>query len=153
MEVFDSAENFLVDCIGTRKSNIAGSNSFDSLRYIFYHENKKFELKNLPCTSSALRYHIIRAYFKTNRWITSATADTQRLEPQNFGYHFDKDKELIPLILLRETEQLPDDFPCLKCARKDVCTCLVLNALCCKFCRCTGVCKNKNPYFSGYVFF
>ena len=149
MEMFDSAESFLLDCIGTRQSNIAGSNSFDSLRYIFYHENKKFELKNLPCTSSTLRYHIMRAYFQTNRWITSATADTQRLQLQNYGYHFDKDKELIPLILPRGTELLPDDFPspcrCLTFARKNVCPCRVLNAICCKFCSCTGVCKNNNP--------
>ena len=67
--------------------------------------------------------------------------------PEDYGYQLDNKKGLIPTIIADDQELLPNDFPkpcsCLKCARKNVCPCRVCETLCCEFCNCRGICKNK----------
>ena len=59
------------------------------------------------------------------------------LTPDNYGYALKGCDSLIPV--KTEEERLPEDFPapclCVKCARKNVCPCRVLDILCCKFCK------------------
>ena len=147
--MLDAAEAFLIDCISTRKSNLAGSNSFNNLRHLIYHDSKKFELANLPCTTNTLCLHIMRAYLQTRRWVTSATLESPSIRPENYGYHFEDKIGLIPIILDENRELLPEDFPkpcnCLKCTRKTVCPCRVGTILCCEFCNCRIICKNNKP--------
>ena len=127
-----SAVEFLVRCLDS-KSNVK---TFDDLRNQMYlTKTFQLDLEKLPPTSGSIRLHILRAYLQYT------------VDAAEYGYCQDED-ELTPQIVLDGS--LPDDFPmpcsCLKCARANVCACILKNVSCCEFCKCGSHPEDcKNP--------
>ena len=69
------AEEFLLECIGTRESLSRGITTFDSMRHDNFHneERKDFNIEKLPCTYESIKLHIKRTFLQTHKWINAAT--------------------------------------------------------------------------------
>ena len=107
------AEMFLIQCIS--KDSLL--DSFDEIREeMFYKSSLKLDIEKFPPTSDSIRLHILRAYFQAHLWYHAVYANTQ-INPLEYGYEEDGYGYLCP-IFINETNILPDDFLCKKCARE-----------------------------------
>ena len=134
-----TAESFLVKCMPSSSS----ASSFDELRHHVYHASKldKLQIEKLPCCSSSLHFHILRAHRQCYT-IRNCLSQVE-LPPENYGFDFDTEDGYVPRIT---SSNLPEDFPtpctCGKCTKKTVCPCRVNGRKCSDFCRCKGNCRN-----------
>ena len=138
------AEYFLTKCI----LHATEFQTFDELRYHLYHTNNfQLDILKLPCTSSAIRLHIHRAYVECYLWLHAPFNEWITLDPSHYGFYHDEDEKLYPLFLNKVS--LPEDFPepciCLKWARGRVYTCRLKKITCCKFCKCESSQQCQNP--------
>ena len=54
------------------------------------------ELEKLPCTSSTIHFHILRAYLQCFHWLHAQFQNKTVLNPTDFGYDFNEEF-LIPV--------------------------------------------------------
>ena len=116
-ETIAMAENFLVDCIKPEISNVR---TFDELRALKYFNLKsQLDYSKLPCTSTSIRLHILRAYYQYRLWIEAPFHDiSASLSVTSYGYR--KNGDLLEPILIEEAvkpSDLPEPCNCQKCAR------------------------------------
>ena len=67
-----------------------------------------FDLEKLPCSSDAIKQHILRVYFQCYLWKMSAFIEFPALDPINYGYN-DDGRILMPVMYCKE--ELPVDYP------------------------------------------
>lgn len=141
--IIADAEAFLLSCITTHDVN-----SFDELRHIVYHEkHSKFDIEKFPPTSATVEQHIRRAFLQCYMWTHAPYNEQIVINQENYGYVFDEDNDIIPLL----TNDLisPEDFPlpcnCLKCSKGTVCPCRIKGIMCCFYCKCNSGLSCKNP--------
>ena len=147
-ETIENAENFLVSCIKPVSSKIT---TFDELRNLKYFDFKsQLDLTKLPCTSSSIRLHILRAYYQCRLWIEAPFHDiSASLPPTSYGYR--KNGDFLEPVLVEQPvkpSNLPDPCNCQKCARETVCPCRIVGISCCKYCKCKNGPVCKNPYLT-----
>ena len=146
--MFQAAESFLVNCIDKSKSKC---NKFDELRVIRQNTySRDLDLNLMPCSSSALREHIKRAYLQANSWITATTRDRLRLEnKESYGWSFSETilvPALLPEGLLTRPSNLPEPCKCGVCRFETRCKCRIHKLKCCRYCVCSKDNKCENPY-------
>ena len=120
--------------------------TFDDLQNHTYHlKSFQLSLEKLPCTSSSIHLHIMRAYLQCYLWLHAPFVENVEINPLEFGFYI-SNKELIPKII--HGPSIPEDFPipcnCIKCAKINVCPCRV-KAISCEFCKCGSSEGCKNP--------
>ena len=98
-----TAEKFLVKCIDSK----ANSGNFDELRMEYYHHNNKFNLEEIPPTSTSIQKYIQRTFLQRHIWYNSCFRVILFKDPLDYGYIFLNGK-LIPDF---ETGIVPEDFP------------------------------------------
>ena len=132
---FQMAEKYLVKVI---EPNIAAE-SFDDLRYVIY-TTRKTTFSELPPTSSAIKRHLLRAYYFINISFNVLDTNKPKLPPPNFGWKLFNGM-LIPEQFLRE---MPKEFlvryAC-KERRSNRFSCKGQEQMCTEYCKCQN-CKN-----------
>ena len=117
-----------------------------------YHASKldKLQIEKLPCCSSSLHFHILRAHRQCYT-IRNCLSQVE-LPPENYGFDFDTEDGYVPRIT---SSHLPEDFPtpctCGKCTKKTVCPCRVNGRKCSDFCRCKGNCRNPLKWIGSVI--
>ena len=145
--LIDQAERFLVDIIKPAQSEVKTFNELRELKY--YNYKSELELTKLPCTSTTIRLHVIRAFYQCYRWVMAPNRDIATTHsPEDYAYQV-TGEYLEPLLI--DGPNKPDDLPepctCGECARENVCPCRIAEILCCVYCKCKSsqdVCKNPN---------
>ena len=127
---------------------ISDVDSFDELRFLVYHEKHlQFDIERFPPTSASIKQHILRVYLQCYMWLHASFIEDIQLNPLDYGYMFDDNENLIPLMTTEPS--IPDEFPaacnCLKCARPRVCPCRLKPIACCRYCKCGATTLCKNP--------
>ena len=60
-------------------------NSFDDLRYDVYHKTlQEFDLEKFPTTSSAIKQHILRAYWQCHLWFHAHFIEDILIDPLQY---------------------------------------------------------------------
>ena len=146
-EVILSAEKFLVSVVAPK--TLSHCSTFDDLRVNMHRKNisKKKRFIDLPCTSSAIKENIKRAYFQVRLWLEAPFWNAaERLDPNDYGLIINHEDSSITPVLF-EGPQTPPDVPkpctCKLCA-KSTCRCRVLQIPCCDYCECKVDCC-QNP--------
>ena len=137
------AEKFLLKWITKH-----GFDTFDELRFIFYHEKySEFDAEHFPPTSDNIRQHILHAYPQYYIWLHSAFLENINLDPLEYGYRLTEDSNLVPITSTKLS--IPSNFlqPCnwQKCGKARVRKCRLLEIRCCQFCKCDASPRCKNP--------
>ena len=117
--------------------------------------NKKLnaapELKVLPPTREAFGCHVKRAQLQALVWRSYKSMDPPNLNPEDYGWKFDEDEEmLLPIPLPDNVDPAPQDIlKLIKCGCDSCsttrCSCLIANLSCSMFCKChDNQCNNPN---------
>lgn len=118
----------------------AKADTFDELRYEYYHNNLNKSLATLPPTSSVIGGHIQRTFFSVREAVTLLDHSTS-LHPTDYGWE-ESDGILLPS---KHLKQLPDFLlticGCTYC-KTNRCKCKKANLSCCAFCKCSMSCDN-----------
>ena len=77
-----TAEKFLVKCIDSK----ANSENFDELRMEYYHHNNKFNLEEIPPTSTSIQKYIQIAFLQRHIWYNSCFRVILFKDPLDYGY-------------------------------------------------------------------
>ena len=140
-------DEYLVHCLSKTASN---DEKFNGLRYSMYHQkSSQMDVEKLRCTSSSIQYHILCSYFQYFHWLHAPFQNNILLNPTDFGYDFNEEDYLVPIII--STDNIfPVDYPtpcnCLKYSRENVCAYVSLSIPCCEFGKCKGVGQCCNPH-------
>jgi len=144
-DMYSQAEEFLVKVVSKKFGN---SITFNQLRVDLYYGSKSKTFVDLPCTSSALKYNIARAYLQTRQWLEAPFGNAADiLDPLEYGFEIDNNL-LLPV--LSGSAEIPPDvpMPCFSCTNcsKATCPCKVAKIKCSLFCGCSSSkssgCKN-----------
>jgi len=141
-----NAEEYLVHYLNKSANCV----NFNDLRYTMYHQkNFQMDVEKLPCTSCSIQFHILRSYLQCFHWLHAPFQNRILLNPIEFGYDFNEEEYLVPIIVSPDNI-LPADYPtpcnCMKCSRENVCNCRSLSLSCGKFCKCKGEEQCCNPH-------
>ena len=139
-------ETLLAKAISTKARP---AKSFDQARVHCYNNYKgTLDLTQMPCTSSALKSHIKRAYLKCHLDMNATKAHRQILEQvEQYGLKRKRDGSLVPEFVPDGTSMKPSGVPepctCPKCATIR-CVCRQLKLKCCRYCGCHigKLCRN-----------
>ena len=146
-KIGSNAEEYLVNCLNKSTNAV---NNFNDLRYYMYHQkNFQMDVEKLPCTSSSIQFHILRSYLQCFHWLHAPFQNRILLNPIDFGYNFNEEEYLVPIIVSADNI-LPTEYPmpcnCIKCSRENVCSCRSLSISCSEFCKCKGETQCCNPH-------
>lgn len=145
-DIIFSAENFLVKVIATKK--LSNCCTFNELRVKQHRQSMVKQFVDLPCTSSALKENIKRAYLQTRLWLEAPFGNAgDMMDPNNFGYVIDMcENSIMPVLFEGSSKPLdvPDPCKCKNCTRK-TCVCRVNNLQCSDYCSCIED-ECKNPF-------
>jgi len=83
--LIDQAERFLVDIIKPAQSEVKTFNELRELKY--YNYKSELELTKLPCASTTIRLHVIRAFYQCYRWVMAPNRDIATTHsPEDYAY-------------------------------------------------------------------
>ena len=143
-------DTHLVNCVDTHLVHCVARNceidTFDDLRNHTYHlKSFQLSLEKLPCTSSSIHLHIMRAYLQCYLWLHAPFVENVEINPLEFGFYISNEELILKII---HGPSIPEDFSipcnCIKCAKINVCPCRV-KAISCEFCKCGSSEGCKNP--------
>ena len=107
--------------------------TFDELRALKYFDYKsELDFKKLPCTSSSIQLHNLRAYYKCRMMTDAPFKDISLSHPPEL-YGFIENSDFLEVVLVEECTKpgdLPDPCTCKKCARETVCRCRIAGITC-----------------------
>ena len=139
-----AAEKFPVKVIASKKYQHCST--FNELRVKVNRQSMVKKYVDLPCTSSALRENIKRAYLQARLWLEASVGNIgEILDPNDFGYQIDVfDNAIQPVLFEGPPKPLdvPEPCKCMNCSRK-TCVCRLNNISCSDYCACyDNDCKN-----------
>ena len=128
-------EKYLVKVI---EANVAVE-SFDDLRYLIY-TNRKTTFPELPPTSSAIKGHLLRAYYFMNICFYILDTTKPKLQPVNFGWKLFNGMLILEQFLHEMPKELLVTWAC-KERCSNCCSCKRQEQVCTEYCKCQN-CEN-----------